>query len=79
MIAAYQGALRDAETHLAEGLVGCQTQGDALNAATALLGLGALAAARGDYGRGTALLEASLAAPGTCRIRGWPESWPAGR
>ena len=61
MIAAYQGAIRDAETHLAEGLAGCRASGDALNEATALLGLGALAAARGDYGRGTALLEESLA------------------
>jgi DNA-binding CsgD family transcriptional regulator len=61
MIATYQGANRDAETHLTEGLAGCREQNDALHAAHALLGLGALAAVQGDHDRGAALMEESLA------------------
>ena len=58
----YQGANREAETCLTEGLAGCRERGDALHAALALIGLSGLAIMRGDHGRGAALLEESLAA-----------------
>ena len=58
----YQGASPEAETHLMEGLADCRALGDALHAALALIGLGALAIMQGDHGRGTALLEEALAA-----------------
>jgi non-specific serine/threonine protein kinase len=62
MIQIYQGADREAETRLTEGLAGCQEAGDALHTALALIGLGALAIMRGDADRGTARLEEARAA-----------------
>ncbi|MGH2369402.1 MAG: ATP-binding protein, partial [Chloroflexota bacterium] len=62
MIHCYQGANREAETRLTEGQAGCRALGDALHAALALIGLGALAIMQGDHGRGAALLEEALAA-----------------
>ncbi|MDQ2654655.1 MAG: protein kinase, partial [Chloroflexota bacterium] len=52
----YQGAFPEAEAKQAEGLVACQQQGEAFYEATALLNLGAMATARGDHERSTALL-----------------------
>ena len=62
MIEAYQGGFEEAAAHLTEGRVASQDQGAPFTEATALLGLGALAVARGDHVRGAALLEASIAA-----------------
>ena len=61
MIEIYQGAYRDAEPRLAEGLAGCRDQGDPVGAATALIGLGTLARIQGNLGRGAAHLEDALA------------------
>jgi non-specific serine/threonine protein kinase len=62
LIQIYQGAYREAETCLTEGLADCRALGDSLHAALALIGLGALAIMQGDQGRGTALLEEALTA-----------------
>src|SRR5215203_3917698 len=62
VIQIYQGANREAEQSLIEGLAGCRVLGDALHAVLALIGLSALAIMRGDYGRGAAHLEEALAA-----------------
>jgi DNA-binding CsgD family transcriptional regulator/tetratricopeptide (TPR) repeat protein len=53
----YQGANRDAETRLTEGLAACRALGDTLHAAIALIELGAVASLRGDQERSAALLE----------------------
>jgi non-specific serine/threonine protein kinase len=58
----YQGAFPAAEAQQAEGLVACRQHGEAFYEATALLNLGALATARGDHERSTALLEDALRA-----------------
>jgi non-specific serine/threonine protein kinase len=62
MTQVYQGARREAETRLTEGLAACRALDDPLDAALALIGLGALAIMQGDHGRGGALLEEALAA-----------------
>ena len=62
MIQIYQGANREAEPRLTEGLAGCRALGDALHAVLALIGLGGLAIMQGDHDRGAALLEEALAA-----------------
>jgi non-specific serine/threonine protein kinase len=69
MIEAYQGASHEAETHLAAGLAGCRSQGEPFHEANALLGLGALAVARGDHAGGRALLEECLVAAGAAPDR----------
>jgi DNA-binding CsgD family transcriptional regulator len=58
----YQGAFHEAEAQLAEGLVACRRHGEAFYEANALLNLGALATARGDHDRSTALLTEALRA-----------------
>jgi predicted ATPase/DNA-binding CsgD family transcriptional regulator len=77
-IGIYQGANLEAEAELAAGLVACRQQGEAFYEANALLNLGALATARGDHDRGTALLTEALSAaqavpnPGLARVMaGW--------
>jgi DNA-binding NarL/FixJ family response regulator len=62
MIQIYQGANREAETRLTEGLASCRELGDARHAAHALIGLGGLAIMQGKLERGTALLEECLCA-----------------
>ena len=62
VIQIYQGANREAEPSLIEGLAGCRALGDALHAVLALIGLSGLAIMQGDYDRGAALLEEALAA-----------------
>ena len=62
VIQIYQGANREAETRLTEGLAGCRALGDALHAVLALIGLSGLAIMQGDHDRGAALLEEALAA-----------------
>ena len=62
VIQIYQGANREAEPRLIEGLAACRALGDALHAALALIGLSGLAIMQGDDGRGSALLEEALAA-----------------
>lgn len=61
MISVYQGANREAEIHLREGLALCREQGDAFHTAQALQYLGGLAIVQGDHARGTSLLEECLA------------------
>ena len=58
----YQGANREAEPRLIEGLAGCRALGDAVHAVLALIGLSGLAIMEGDYEHGSALLEEALAA-----------------
>ncbi|HEU0115368.1 MAG TPA: LuxR C-terminal-related transcriptional regulator, partial [Thermomicrobiales bacterium] len=58
----YQGANEEAELCLTEGVAGCRAVGDAMHAAIALIGLGALASMRDDLERSAALLEESRAA-----------------
>ena len=62
MILIYQGANQEAEPVLTEGLAAAGTQGDALRAAQALIGLGGLAIMQGDHVHAAALLQESLAA-----------------
>jgi non-specific serine/threonine protein kinase len=62
VIQIYQGANREAEPSLIEGLAGCRVLGDALHAVQALIGLSGLAIMERDYGHGAALLEEALAA-----------------
>jgi non-specific serine/threonine protein kinase len=62
IIQIYQGANREAEPRLIEGLTDCRALGDALHAVLALIGLSALAIMQRDYGHGAALLEQALAA-----------------
>jgi non-specific serine/threonine protein kinase len=70
VIQIYQGADRDAESHLTQGLAECRALGDALNAARALIGLGTLATTQGDHHRATALFtEARVAAGGVADRR----------
>ena len=74
----YLGMDREAEPNLTEGLAGCRDQGNTLNVARALIGLGALATLEGDFGRGGALLEDCLAAAQTVADRrqaGIVEGW----
>ncbi|CAA9588476.1 MAG: Transcriptional regulator, AfsR family, partial [uncultured Thermomicrobiales bacterium] len=61
VIQLYLGMHREAESHLTEGLAGCQDHGDPFNAALALVGLGGLATLERDLARGTAFLEEGLA------------------
>ena len=61
VIQIYQGANREAEPSLIEGLAGCRVLGDALHAVLALIGLSGLAIMQRDYGHGAALLEEALA------------------
>jgi predicted ATPase/DNA-binding CsgD family transcriptional regulator len=73
-----QGANREAELRLIEGLAGCRALGDALHAALALIGLSGLAIAQGDLDRGAALLdEARAAAQGVAdrRLAGIVAGW----
>ena len=58
----YQGANREAEARLIEGLAGCRAVGDAHSAAVALIGLSGLATMHGDLDHSAALLEEALAA-----------------
>lgn len=53
----YQGAYREAERRLSDGLAACRALGDALYASLALIGLGALAMVQGAFDRGVLLLE----------------------
>ena len=62
VIQIYQGANREAEPSLIEGLAGCRVLGDPLHAVLALIGLSGLAIMQRDYGHGAALLEEALAA-----------------
>ncbi len=62
MIETYQGANHEAESHLADGLADSRRQGDRFHEAYALLGLGALAVAKGDRARGHMCLEQCLVA-----------------
>jgi predicted ATPase/DNA-binding CsgD family transcriptional regulator len=78
MIEAYQGLDHDAAAHLGEGLAGCREVSDAFHEATALIGLGALAIAQGEHGRGAQVLEESLMAASAIpdhrlagRMTGW--------
>ena len=68
----YQGAFSEAEAQQAAGLVACRQHGEAFYEATALLNLGAMATARGDHERSTALLEDALRA-----ARNIPNPWLA--
>ncbi len=80
MIQIYLGANREAEPRLIEGLAGCRALGDALHAALALIGLGALAIMQDDLDRGAALLEeAHAAAQGVAdrRLAGIVTGWVA--
>jgi len=61
VIQIYQGANREAEPSLIEGLAGCRALGDAVHAVLALIGLSGLAIMQRDYGHGAALLEEALA------------------
>ena len=58
----YQGAYADADEILAAGLAACRQHGETFHEANALLNLGALASARGDHERSTALLTDALRA-----------------
>ena len=62
VIQIYQGANREAEPSLIEGLAGCRVLGDALHAVLALIGLSGLAIMQGNLDRGAALLEEAMAA-----------------
>jgi non-specific serine/threonine protein kinase len=61
VIQIYQGANREAELSLGEGLAGCRILGNALQTVLALIGLSGLAIMQRDYGQGAALLEEALA------------------
>ncbi|CAN5697961.1 hypothetical protein BH23CHL4_BH23CHL4_15870 [soil metagenome] len=77
-ITLYLGMRPEADTSLTEGLAGCRDGGDTINAARALIGLGALATMDGDLDRGTALLEECLAVSQTManlRLAGIVEGW----
>ena len=69
VIQIYQGANREAEQSLIEGLAGCKALGDALHAALALIGLSGLAIMQGNFDLGTALLEEAHAATQTIADR----------
>jgi non-specific serine/threonine protein kinase len=69
VIQIYQGANREAESCLIEGLAGCQALGDALHTVLALIGLSGLAIMQGNLDRGTALLEEAHAAAQTVADR----------
>ena len=69
VIQIYQGANREAEQSLIEGLAGCKALGDALHAALALIGLSGLAIMRGNFDRGAALLEEAHTATQTIADR----------
>jgi DNA-binding CsgD family transcriptional regulator len=60
MIEVYQGANREAMTHLTEGLAACRAGDEAFTEANALLFLGGLAIVQGDHAGGAALLEESI-------------------
>jgi predicted ATPase/DNA-binding CsgD family transcriptional regulator len=62
VIQIYQGANREAESRLIEGLASCRALGDALHAVFALIGLSGLAIMQENFDRGAALLEEALAA-----------------
>jgi non-specific serine/threonine protein kinase len=62
VIQIYQGANREAECRLIEGLAGCRALGNALHAVLALIGLSGLAIMQENFDRGAALLEEALAA-----------------
>jgi non-specific serine/threonine protein kinase len=62
VIQIYQGANREAEPRLTEGLAGCRAVGNALHAVLGLIGLSGLAVMRGDHDGGTVLLEEALVA-----------------
>lgn len=77
-IKVYLGMNREAEISLTEGLAGCRDGGDTINAARALIGLGALATMEGDFDRGGAHLEECLTASQTMadrRLAGIVEGW----
>ena len=62
VIQIYQGANREAETRLIEGLAGCRALGDAVHEVLALIGLSGLAIMQDNLDRGAALLEEAMAA-----------------
>lgn len=62
VIQIYQGANREAEPLLIEGLASCRALGDALYAVLALIGLSGLAIMQEDFDRGAALLGEALSA-----------------
>src|SRR5215204_4347146 len=69
VIQIYQGANREAETRLIEGLAGCRALGDALHAVLALIGLSGLAIMQDNLDRGAALLEEAVTAAGAVADR----------
>ncbi len=62
VIQIYQGANREAEYRLIEGLADCRALGAAVHEVLALIGLSGLAIMQGNLDRGGALLEEALAA-----------------
>jgi DNA-binding CsgD family transcriptional regulator/tetratricopeptide (TPR) repeat protein len=62
VIQIYQGANREAESRLIEGLAGCRALGNAHHAVLALIGLSGLAIMQENFDRGAALLQEALAA-----------------
>jgi DNA-binding CsgD family transcriptional regulator/tetratricopeptide (TPR) repeat protein len=69
VIQIYQGANREAETRLIEGLAGCRALGDAVHEVLALIGLSGLAIMQDNLDRGAALLEEALTAAGAVADR----------
>ena len=78
VIQIYQGANREAEPRLTEGLAGCRALGDALHEVLALIGLSGLAIMQGNLDRGAALWRKRWPPPRVWQTAGWRGSWRGG-